>query len=109
MTPRRGQSAYDRRDNLVLACKACNGIKADMPVLAFLLRDRRRAEHMARHGGHLSGMLRKMIGELAGMEVLPISHDTKPPKRRTGGPDPLSKAIAAVIDGFWVEESPYAD
>ena len=35
--PRRGQSAYDRPDYLVLACRDCNSAKADMPFLAFLL------------------------------------------------------------------------
>src|SRR5688572_26499350 len=34
LTPRRGQSAYDRRDNLVLCCKRCNSAKADKPFLA---------------------------------------------------------------------------
>src|SRR5689334_2985062 len=43
VAPRRGQSAYDRRDNLVLACKQCNAAKADMPLLSFLLRHRERA------------------------------------------------------------------
>jgi 5-methylcytosine-specific restriction endonuclease McrA len=37
VTPRRGRDAYDRRDNLVLACQRCNGLKADKPILAFLL------------------------------------------------------------------------
>ena len=37
VTPRRGQTAYDRRDNLVLCCKACNAAKKDKPLLAFLL------------------------------------------------------------------------
>jgi 5-methylcytosine-specific restriction endonuclease McrA len=35
--PRKGQTAYDRPDNLVIACPACNAAKADMPFLAFLL------------------------------------------------------------------------
>ena len=29
--PRRGQTAYDRADNLVLACRDCNAAKADTP------------------------------------------------------------------------------
>ena len=29
--PRRGQTAYDRPDNLVLACIPCNAAKADSP------------------------------------------------------------------------------
>ena len=43
VTPRRGQTAYDRRDNLVLCCPACNAQKADQPFLAFLLARRARA------------------------------------------------------------------
>src|SRR5215207_2568342 len=66
VTPRRGQSAYDRRDNLVLACQPCNGAKADMPILAFLLRRRERAAVLARYGAHLSPMLVDLVRGLAG-------------------------------------------
>ena len=61
VAPRRGQSAYDRRDNLVLACTDCNGAKADMPILAFLLRKRERALMLRRFGGHLSPMLIELV------------------------------------------------
>jgi len=61
VTPRRGQSAYDRRDNLVLACEDCNGAKADMPILSFLLRKRERAAVLLRYGGHLSPMLVDLV------------------------------------------------
>ena len=54
VTPRRGQTAYDRRDNLVLACQRCNGLKADTPILAFLLGNRARAKNLVRFGEHLS-------------------------------------------------------
>lgn len=54
VAPRRGQTAYDRRDNLVLACQPCNGAKRDLPPLAFLLGSRARAKHLVRFGGHLS-------------------------------------------------------
>src|SRR4051812_4767174 len=37
VAPRRGQTAYDRRDNLVLACRDCNAKKRDLAPLAFLL------------------------------------------------------------------------
>lgn len=66
VTPRRGQTAYDRRDNLVLACKACNSAKADAPILKFLLEKKSRARNMVRFGKHLSPMLVKMARELAG-------------------------------------------
>lgn len=65
VAPRRGQSAYDRRDNLVLACGDCNGAKADMPILAFLLRKRERASMLRRYGAHLSPMLVDLVRALA--------------------------------------------
>ena len=68
VTPRRGQSAYDRRDNLVLACPACNGAKKDTPILAFLLARRERAASLLRFGGHLSPMLVDLAREIAGPE-----------------------------------------
>ena len=66
VTPRRGQRAYDRRDNLVLACRACNAKKADIPLLAFLLADRTRAARLLRYGDHLSAGLIDLAEELAG-------------------------------------------
>jgi hypothetical protein len=57
VAPRRGQTAYDRRDNLVLACPGCNSAKRDMAPLAFLLASRGRAVNLVRYGGHLSTML----------------------------------------------------
>jgi hypothetical protein len=66
VTPRRGQLAYDRRDNLVLACRACNALKEDKPILAFLLGDRTRAARLLRYGDHLSTMLIDLAEELAG-------------------------------------------
>jgi 5-methylcytosine-specific restriction endonuclease McrA len=64
VTPRRGQTAYDRRDNLVLACEDCNGAKADMPILAFLLRKRERAAVLLKYGAHLSPMLVTLVRDL---------------------------------------------
>ena len=64
VAPRRGRSAYDRRDNLVLACQECNGAKADMPILAFLLRNRTRAVMLHRFGPHLSPMLVELVRSL---------------------------------------------
>jgi hypothetical protein len=66
VTPRRGQSAYDRRDNLVLSCERCNALKADMPALAFLLRDKHRAVTLAKYSDHLSHMLVDLIQQIAG-------------------------------------------
>ena len=68
VTPRRGQTAYDRRDNLVLACSPCNGKKADAPILAFLLARRERAFTLLRYGMHLSPMLVDLAREICGPE-----------------------------------------
>jgi 5-methylcytosine-specific restriction endonuclease McrA len=57
VAPRRGQTAYDRRDNLVLACRPCNALKRDQAPLAFLLGVRSRAVHLLRYGAHLSAGL----------------------------------------------------
>ena len=57
VAPRRGQTAFDRRDNLVLACPGCNMAKRDMAPLAFLLASRIRAINLVRYGSHLSTML----------------------------------------------------
>ena len=65
VAPRRGQIAYDRRDNLVLACRACNALKRDMPPLAFLLSVRSRAMHLVRFGKHLSHGLLEMAKPIA--------------------------------------------
>lgn len=70
VTPRKGQTAYDRRDNLVLACPACNIAKADKPFLAFLLARKSRAAAILRYGAHLSGMLLKLAREIAGPEAV---------------------------------------
>src|SRR5512147_3001371 len=68
VTPRRGQTAYDRRDNLVLACPGCNAQKADKPILAFLLARRVRAVSLLRYGDHLSPMLLDVARQIAGSE-----------------------------------------
>jgi 5-methylcytosine-specific restriction endonuclease McrA len=48
VTPRRGQSAYGRCDNLVLACTRCNAAKADKSFLAWVLGARARAVNQDR-------------------------------------------------------------
>ena len=69
VTPRKGKTAYDRRDNLVLACPACNIEKADKPFLTFLLAKKSRAAAILRYGEHLSGMLVKLAQEIAGPDA----------------------------------------
>ncbi len=68
VAPRRGQTAYDRRDNLVLACPACNTKKADQHILAFLLANRTRAVSLLKYGDHLSTMLVDLARQIAGPE-----------------------------------------
>jgi hypothetical protein len=90
VAPRRGQNAYDRRDNLVLACRDCNALKRDMPPLAFLLSVRSRAANLVHYGKHLSHGLLEMAKPIA-----KAFHRDKP--REVYGP--------ADDD----EESPYKD
>ena len=64
VAPRRGQTAYDRRDNLVLACQPCNAAKRDLAPLAFLLGNRNRARYLVRYGEHLSSGLLELARSL---------------------------------------------
>jgi hypothetical protein len=68
VAPRKGQTAYDRRDNLVLACPGCNMAKRDLAPLAFLLASRSRAVNLVRYGGHLSPMLLDLARSLVPAE-----------------------------------------
>lgn len=64
VAPRRGKTAYDRRDNLVLACRDCNAKKRDQPPLAFLLAVKSRAVNLLEYGAHLSAGLIDMARQL---------------------------------------------
>jgi len=75
VAPRRGQTAYDRRDNLVLACTSCNQAKKDQAPLAFLLGMRSRAVNLLRYGAHLSAGLLDMARNLVPGHLLPKPHD----------------------------------
>jgi 5-methylcytosine-specific restriction endonuclease McrA len=79
VTPRKGQTAYDRRDNLVLACKRCNAAKADKPFLAFLFANKTRARNLLRYGEHLSEGIVALCRQLA--------ESAPPPPRVTYGKD----------------------
>ncbi len=94
VAPRRGQSAYDRRDNLVLCCKRCNAAKSDKPFLAYLLGQRGRAVNLLRYGAHLSEGILNNVRHLAG-EPNPID---APPAR-----------IPRMVFGDDDEDSPYLD
>jgi hypothetical protein len=89
VAPRRGLTAYDRRDNLVLACRGCNALKRDQAPMAFLLASKARAANLLSYGAHLSHGLLELAKSLVG--------DAPPPKRHIYGPDPDD------------EESPYRD
>jgi hypothetical protein len=91
VAPRRGQSAYDRRDNLVLACPGCNAEKRDLAPTAFLLGRRSRAANLLKYGAHLSPMLIELARSLTpGGTMEPMALDF--------GPSPFSG-----------DDSPYKD
>ncbi|HEX2781574.1 MAG TPA: HNH endonuclease signature motif containing protein [Gemmatimonadaceae bacterium] len=92
VAPRKGKTAYDRRDNLVLACPACNAAKRDLAPIAFLLGSRDRAANLLRYGTHLSPMLVEMARSLAPAGSVPV-------------PPPLFGSWAALLDVD--DEDPY--
>ena len=71
VAPRKGQTAYDRRDNLVLACTSCNQKKRDLAPLAFLLGVKSRAANLLKYGAHLSAGLLDLARALVPHEELP--------------------------------------
>jgi hypothetical protein len=98
VTPRKGQTAYDRRDNLVLACKRCNGAKADKPFLAYLLGQRMRAANLLKYGQHLSAGILELVRHIAGGD-LPIPAAA-----------PVTAKAPRVVYGSGDDsESPYLD
>jgi hypothetical protein len=100
VAPRRGQTAYDRRDNLVLACPGCNAAKRDLAPLAFLLGGRGRAANLLRYGSHLSPMLVDLARSLAPDGGVPAAPEETPSE--PAGP---WGAFDDLDDG----ESPYRD
>ncbi|MFL5496757.1 MAG: HNH endonuclease [Gemmatimonadales bacterium] len=69
--PRRGQTAYDRPDNLVLACRECNAAKADTPLVAFLMQRRARGVYLLHYGEHLSEPLKELARQASERPILP--------------------------------------
>jgi hypothetical protein len=99
VAPRRGQTAYDRRDNLVLACRGCNEAKRDLSPLAYLLAVRSRAGNLVRYGAHLSpGLL-----DLARSLMPKAHHDAR--AESNGGRSGRITYGGSKDDG----ESPYRD
>jgi hypothetical protein len=81
VAPRRGRTAYDRRDNLVLACPGCNTAKRDQAPLAFLLARKSRVVHLLSYGSHLSPMLVDLARSIAPPETLTQQDDDESPYR----------------------------
>ena len=79
VAPRRGMTAYDRRDNLVLCCLACNIAKADKTAMAWLLGKRSRAVNIVRFGSHLSPQLVDMARDLAGPDGIALAEKLSDP------------------------------
>lgn len=69
VSPRRGLTAYDRRDNLVLCCKRCNSAKADKPFVSYILAQPKRATNLLHFGSHLSEGILEIVRPLAGPGV----------------------------------------
>ena len=69
--PRKGQTAYDRPDNLVLACRTCNAAKADVPFISFIAQRRSRGVFLLNYGEHLSDWVKDMIRQASEREFLP--------------------------------------
>ncbi len=87
VTPRRGLTAYDRRDNLVLCCKTCNSAKADKAILAFLLGNRARVIALYKYGQHLSHQLVEMVKDLLPPGARPpLPQGPARAKRKAAGP-----------------------
>jgi len=104
VTPRKGQTAYDRRDNLVLCCKVCNAAKADKPILVFLLGNRARVVALFKYGQHLSHQLVEMVKDL----IPPDEWPAIPPPHSAGRP----KGRKSSRELFGVDDhgpSPYLD
>ncbi len=97
VAPRRGLTAYDRRDNLVLACPGCNALKRDQAPLAFLLASRARAHNLVKYGEHLSPMLVDLARSLASAASAPATQ---------AAVDELTKWFDFIDPN---EESPYLD
>jgi hypothetical protein len=110
VTPRKGLTAYDRRDNLVLCCKTCNAAKADKPILVFLLGNRKRVVALYKYGQHLSHQLVEMVKDL-----LP-EHERPPLPQRPAGRPKARRRTWAELHGPdddaaspYGEDSPYLD
>ena len=100
VTPRRGLTAYDRRDNLVLCCKTCNAAKADKAILAFLLGNRARVVALYKYGQHLSHQLVEMVKDLLPASErpplpIPLTQRNRPARKRWADLHPHERDTAS--------------
>jgi 5-methylcytosine-specific restriction endonuclease McrA len=79
--PRKGQTAYDRPDNLVIACQPCNSAKADTPFIAFIAQKRSRGVFLLHYGEHLSDWVKDLIRQASAREFLPSNKPVFVPHR----------------------------
>lgn len=109
VAPRRGLTAYDRRDNLVLACRPCNEAKRDLSPLAYLLAVRSRAANLLRYGAHLSPGLLDLARSLMPKGHHHHHHDTPTATNGTGNTNGKRSAREqfGILDDDG--ESPYKD
>jgi 5-methylcytosine-specific restriction endonuclease McrA len=105
VAPRRGQTAYDRRDNLVLACRPCNALKRDMAPLAFLLAKRSRVGSLLKYGAHLSTGLLDLARPLLRPDADAASSNGKDASRSAEPKTPRVRYGTSDDDG----PSPYSD
>jgi len=77
--PRKGQTAYDRPDNLVIACRDCNAAKADTPFLSFITQRRSRGVFLLHYGEHLSEPVKDIVRRAAERELLTGGQSVPPP------------------------------
>lgn len=114
VTPRRGQTAYDRRDNLVLACTTCNAAKRDISAAAYLLAARSRAANLLRYGSHLSPMLLDLARSLAPEAAAELEREASANGHGNGhangnGKSKGKERLKIVWDEDDDGESPYRD
>ena len=76
--PRKGQTAYDRADNLVIACRECNTAKADMPFLSFITQRRSRGVYLMHYGEHISESVREIVRKAIERDFLPSEDQNAP-------------------------------
>jgi hypothetical protein len=76
--PRRGQQAYDRADNLVIACQACNAAKADTPFLSFITQKRSRGVFLLHYGDHLSEPVKELVRKASERDLLDFEDGNAP-------------------------------